>query len=523
MLCPGLYPANPAEGVSVEHVRASEVNGIYQGVPLTLLMENAGRSVADLVECRLGGARGREVHVLAGKGGNAGDGFVAARHLALRGARVTVHLSGRPEEVRHPDARLNLEALARSGAAKLLRPGDPGWLDLSGADAVIDAMLGIGVRGRLRGAIAEMARAFNEARGLKVAVDTPTGLDPDTGEAVEGAVRADVTVAMGWAKRGFFLGEAPLYTGEVLVAEIGLPRSAEVEAGPGDLAARLPARPRDAHKGVGGRVLVVAGSEDYVGAALLAAWAAARTGVDLVFLAAPRWVAQQAAAESSSVVPLPFESGRLGIGDACRLARMAPRFHAALIGPGLGLSEETRRAARVLAARLGEAGIPVVLDADGLKAAAESPLEALRGTVVLTPHRGEARLLGARGTGLEAARCIARSTGATVLLKGPTDYICGPSGRCRINRSGVPAMSVGGTGDVLSGALAGLLARRTSKGLPPSPVDTAAAAAFLVGKAGELAYGERGEELEARDLIPLLPRVIEWSRRLAREGRLVPP
>ena len=519
MSCPGFKPARPGDAVPVEHVRASEVNAVYLGIPLILLMENAGRSVVDLLECRLGGVKGKTVHILAGKGGNAGDGFVAARHLAERGARVYVHLSGRPEEVRHPDARVNLEILEHSRAARVLRPGSRGWLELGDADAVVDAMLGIGVRGSLRGAIRDMARAFNRAPGLRLAIDTPTGLDPDTGVAAEDTVRADVTLAMGWAKRGFFAPGAAYYTGEVLVASIGVPRAAEEEAGPGDLYARLPARPADAHKGVGGRVLVVAGSESFVGAALLAAGAASRVGVDLVFIASPRFIAYEAASRFSSVVPLAMESGGLSRRDVCRLLRLAGegRFHAALVGPGLGSEEEVLDAAARLIGGLLELGVPTVIDADGIKAATrlEGPLQG----AVLTPHRGEARRLGARGEGVEAARSIAGRIGGVVLLKGPVDYVCSPEGRCRANRSGVPAMSVGGTGDVLSGLLAGILARRTSKRLDPDLLNSAAAAAFLAGKAGELAYSRLGESMTAYDVLESVPRVLAWSAELARQGR----
>ncbi|MCE4625917.1 MAG: NAD(P)H-hydrate dehydratase [Desulfurococcales archaeon] len=515
--CPGLYEASPEDAVSVEHVRASELNGVYLGVPLLLLMESAGRSVADAIECKLGSVKGKSVHILAGKGGNAGDGFVAGRHLALRGAKVVVHLSSRAHEVTHPDARLNLEALIRAGGVRVLEPGKRGWLDLSTADVIVDAMLGIGVRGALRGRIRDMADAMNESGGLRVAIDTPTGLNPDTGEAVEGAVRADLTVTMGWAKRGLFMGKAPLYTGEVLVAEIGLPREAEIYAGPGDVIARLPDRPRDAHKGVGGRVLIVAGSKYYVGAAILSAGAATRSGVDLVYLSSVKGTAVEAASRFSSVIPVPYKGDILSADDIERVVETAAKAHSILIGPGLGAEEETLEAVARLYRELRERwpDKPIVMDADALKAI--DRIGELDELTIITPHRGEARRLHRKKSSddLKAiAEDIAKTIGATVLLKAPHDIICSPRGPCRVNRSGVPAMSVGGTGDVLSGIVAGFLARRASKGLDPDPLNTAAAAAFLTGLAGEMAYELYGEAMTASDVLEVIPKALTKCREL---------
>ncbi len=501
LVSPGLYLAEgDVDGISVEDMRAFEVNGVWLGVPLSLLMENAGRAVADYVEHRLGGVRGKRIAVLAGKGGNGGDGLVAARHLLLRGARVEVHLVFPRGEVRHPDARLNLEALEKAYPGVVVEPGRRGWLDLSSADAVIDAVLGTGVRGPLRGPVAEAVKAYNGAPGLRVSVDTPTGVDPDTGAAAEGAARSDATVTMHAVKRGLL--RARLYTGEIVVAEIGVPEAAERLAGPGDVAARIPRRPRDAHKGVGGRVLVVAGSRYYVGAPMLSAAAAARAGADLVFLASTREAAVQAASRFSSIVPVSFEGDLLAAKDLSSLERVLERSHSVLVGPGLSSDPGVVEAARRILDAALDAGKPVVVDADGLRAV--EGLDLSRAPSVLTPHRGEARRLSGVEGG-EAARRIASSTGAVVVVKGPVDYICSPSGRCRENRSGVPAMSVGGTGDVLSGVIAAFLARRAALGRDPDPLNTAAAASWLVGRAGERAYDRLGEAMTAWDVVDEIP------------------
>ncbi len=512
-VCPGFLGPDRAPVLDVEDVRAFEANTAWLGVPLTLLMENAGRAVADAVECRLGGGEGRRIVAFAGRGGNGGDAIVAARHLAARGAKVEVVLVY-PDQLYqgHPDAALNLAALQRSGFARVRRARSPSDLEPVNADAVIDGLLGIGARGRLREPIASAARAVSESGGLRVAVDVPTGVDPDTGEAVEGAVRADVTVTFHALKPGLTREPGRLHAGEVLVAEVGMPPQAMELAGPGDVAARVPVRPRDAHKGVGGRVLVVGGSSLYYGAAALAATAAYRAGADLAFLAAPERVAVAAASWNPGIIPRPLPGGRLEPGHVEAVLDEAGRAHAAVVGPGLGLAGETVEAVGRL---LGELrGRPVVVDADALKAVAKLGA-ALWPEAVLTPHRGEARILlgGEEAEPIEAARRIAREYQATVLLKGPVDVVCEPGGSCRRNTSGVPAMSTGGTGDVLSGVTAAFLARRASLGLPLKPLHTAAAAAYATGRAGELAYRAKGEGMTALDVAEAVAEVVEEARR----------
>jgi len=498
VVAPGLYVGGGA-GIRVEDMRAYELNSVWLGVPLSALMENAGRAVADYLEYRLGGVVGRRVVVFAGKGGNGGDGFVAARHLAARGAEVVVHLAYPRGEVSHPDARANLEALYRGGGVRVVEPGSRGWLDASGADAVVDALLGTGVRGGLRWPVSEAVEAYNAAGGLRVSVDVPSGVDPDTGEAVEGAARSDATVTMHEVKRGLL--RARLYTGEIVVAEIGLPANAVEEAGPGDVAARVPGRPRDARKGQGGRVLVVAGSKRYVGAPMLAAAAAARAGADLVYLASTRDAAVEAAARFSSVIPAPFSGDMLAPRDLEGLRGLLERAHSLLVGPGLGRDPGVLETARALVEEAVAAGKPVVVDADGLAAVEGARLAGA--PVLLTPHRGELRRL-AGGEGPEAAMRLAREAGAVVLLKGPVDYVCSPAA-CRRNRAGVAAMSVGGTGDVLSGVASAFLARRAALGRDPDPLNLGAAAAWLVGRAGERAYGRLGESMTAWDVVEEIP------------------
>ncbi|MEB3774114.1 MAG: NAD(P)H-hydrate dehydratase, partial [Desulfurococcales archaeon] len=399
------------------------------------------------------------------------------------------------------------------GYARLIEPRDSRWGDPWSADVVVDGLLGIGVRGGLREPILTLARAFSEHQGLRVSIDTPTGVDPDTGNIAPGAVVADVTVTLHKAKRGLLAERARLHTGELLVADIGLPGKAEEVAGPGDYVARIPPRPRDAHKGVGGKVLIVGGSERYIGAPMLAALAAARAGADLVYLASPSRAAEEAAARSSTVLPIRLGGGHLSRGHVDEVLRAAERVHSIVVGPGLGDYGEALEAASILIERLKSK--PIVVDADGLKALDPGICREGCGALVITPHRGEAaRLLGSPGEPRAMAEELARTYRATVLLKGPTDYICGPS-RCRVNRSGTPNMSVGGTGDVLSGVIAAFLARRTSLGRSLDPLNTAAAAAYITGRTGELAVEAVGENISALDVIEKINNAIQEARGMA--------
>ncbi len=517
MECPGFLRS--PETWTVEDTRAYETNTVWLGIPLLLLMENAGRAVADAVECFLGDVRGKRVVVYAGKGGNGGDAMVAARHLSDRGADVTVYLLYDPKLVEHEDARLNLQATQRGRTVKLIHYDDPKQYRPEDADALIDGILGIGVKGRLREPVASALAAFNASKGLKVAVDVPTGLDPDTGEAVEGTARVDVTVTMHTLKPGLLAERAKPYVGQVLVAEVGMPRDAYILAGPGDVAARVPQRPRDAYKGGNGRVLTIGGSYHYYGAPFYAASAALLAGADLSFLAAPEAVARSAASANPGIIPVPLKGDIIEVSSLEALVEEAKRVHAVAIGPGLGTAKETKDfVASFLEAIRGK---PVVIDADALKVVAEVRPR-LWPEAVLTPHRGEARMLaGHDGQPEQLAPEIAKGYGATVLLKAPKpqgDVICSPDGRCRYNITGHPGMAVGGTGDVLTGILAGFMGRRAALSKVLDPLHIAAAAAWTSGRAGEMAVEAKGENITALDVLNMVQGAIREARSYMRGG-----
>ncbi len=496
--------------VSVKDMRVYEVNAVWLGIPLLLLMENAGKEVAHVVCNKLGGdLRNKEIVVFVGRGGNGGDGLVAARHLAAMGARVTIKLLYDPLMISSPDTLFNMRLIDRIDSIRVEKVKDIERLKPLSADALIDAMLGVGVRGPLRDPIKTAVKVFNESKGLKVAIDVPSGVDPDTGETADEAVIADVTVTMHKVKPGLI--KAKKYVGELVVAEIGIPPEAEIYVGPGDVKYRVPKKPTDAHKGVGGRVLVVGGSELYSGAPALSALSALRTGADLAFIMAPGSVARTIASYSPNLIVYGTGNNFFTEQDIDSLKNIVERTrpHAVIIGPGIGLHEETKVFVIKAIGFLKSLNKYMIIDADALKHIAGAHLELSKS--VLTPHLGELlKLLELESNNIaqtdninvriELCKRASEKYKSIILFKGHIDIICNGS-KYRLNRTGNPGMSVGGTGDVLTGIIAALIARGMD------PYYAAQVAAYINGRAGDLAFNDYGERITALDIINYVPKV----------------
>ncbi len=490
------------------------------GIPSLTLMERAGRAVADAA-LQLAAPEGRMV-VICGGGNNGGDGYVAARLLrgAGRDARVLALL---PAERLSPDARLVREQAQGAGVA-VDDVGELAPVAAGVGDVVIDAIFGTGLtrppEGAFAGAIARI-EAARVAGARVLAVDVPSGLSADTGRPLGACVRADRTVTFEFQKRGLVLVPGAVLAGEVVVAPIGIPPEAALRVPAAcelltEAEARMlvPVRPRDAHKGDAGRLLVIAGSAGKTGAAHLALTGALRGGVGLVTLAARAEVMPLALAgrpeAMSAVVP---GVGPLGRADLQALLSIAREMDAIALGPGIPRGGETAELVRALLER---ARKPAVVDADGLNALAEAPgaLAGLGIPLLLTPHPGEmARLCGTTPDAVQADRigiaaAKAREWNATVVLKGARTVVADPEGPPAVVPTGNPGLATGGTGDVLAGLCGALLAG----GLPPPAA--ARVAAYVHGRAGDLAarrFGERG--LVAGDLGEAIGAVwAEWRR-----------
>lgn len=510
--------------VSVDQMRALEREAEALGLPGPALMENAGRAVADIIASRFRSDAFRHVLVLVGPGNNGGDGLVIARHLQDFGYTAAVYLVNRAPS---NDARFAL--LRQRGVRFYLMTDDSGLSQLGtaldDADLIVDAVLGTG---RARPIVDGMADVLDRVRASSVrppvvAVDLPTGVNADTGQADPHALAANLTVTLSNPKRGLLMGDAVDLTGVLVVADIGIPDAAghDISLDYADLdriARIIPSRPRASHKGLFGRVIAVAGSALYTGAPVLAARGAERIGAGLVTLACPSGVRDSVAAHTleTTFLPLPDEGrGELGPSAMEPLVNVLRDYSAVLVGPGIGRSSMTSDFLDQLLLRLKESSIPVVFDADALTLLSrrEQWWDALPARSILTPHPGEmARLSGSNVDGDRIQQAVAAAQAWRVILvaKGAYSIVANPSGAATMLPFANPALATAGTGDVLAGAILGMLAQ----GLEPEMA--ALAGGYVHGTAGEIVakrFGPSGGL--ASDLADALPQALEAIRSLS--------
>ena len=559
-------------------VTAAQMTAIEQaseraGVSTNTLMENAGLAVACAAREKLGGAAGARIVVLVGPGNNGADGLVTARHLQRWGAYVVCCLLGRPHPSPLPQGEGALSSdpkldLARRYDVEIVTgPGGETLERLIGrSHLVIDAVLGTGRSRPLSGPVGDamlLLQRTRESRNppLLMALDLPTGLNADTGEADPACPRFDVTLALGYPKVGLLTFPGVERMGRLRVLDIGVPpglaeeHAVDVEMlTPDWVACRLPPRPLNSHKGTYGHALVVAGSRQYVGAAWLASQASVRTEAGLTTLASPLGVYPIAAAKGAEAIHLPLPEdvdGRIDASASEVIGKSDRRFTAALVGCGMGWSEGTTEFLRKLlpvvalrqaqdersASAQGEwnvtgqgergssvqgergaqsVGLPLLVDADGLNnlSSIDGWSDFIDSPLVLTPHPGEMSTLTGVPVGhiqadrLGVAREWAEKWGATVVLKGAHTVIASPGHPVRIAPFANPGLATGGTGDVLSGVIVSLLAQGLAQ------ADAAAVGVYLHAAAGEALTGRIGQAgLAASDLLDELPPAIASLRR----------
>jgi NAD(P)H-hydrate epimerase len=486
-------------------MRALEMNSGYFGVSRLQLMENAGKSIADQIKNRFKTPKTR-VAVFCGLGGNGGDGFVAARHLLNHGFQVEIMLAGKSAEITDKEAKTNWNALQQlKGNLTIHEVYDSSLIPDLKADVIVDALLGIGMKGAPRPPIRQLITEINKTKSFVLAVDVPTGINSDSGEVLEEAVKANLTVTFHKLKSG--LEKAKKYTGEVVVADIGLPTQFEHLAGPGDVQMIVKPRSPEAHKGDFGRLLVIGGSEVFSGAPVLVASAAYRTGVDLVHIAAPVKTAYAISSMSPDLITIKLEGDHLNPRNVATLSPYLDKSTAVAMGPGLGLHKETREFVKEMVKLIEAKRVPMLLDADGLKTFAEFKHQ-VKSPMVFTPHSGEYKILTGHEipSKLEERAADVQNTaeqlGAVVLLKGHTDVISDGK-RVKFNSTGNPGMTVGGTGDVLSGVVAAFLAQGVD------PFEAAVAGAFINGAAGDFVASVKGFHMVATDLLDWIPCAID--------------
>jgi len=508
------------------------------GVPGLTLMENAGGSVAEFMRQKFPHLERRRIVVLCGKGNNGGDGFVVARKLRELGNAPSVYLFASPEEMRG-DAAVNRDRWRDSGGEMHTVSGPEGMAAarhaLGTAEIVVDALLGTGTRGPVEGVLREAIEAVNTRRAEQtlVAVDIPSGANADNGEVGSVAVQADYTITFTAPKIGMLGGRASECCGRLVVRDIGSPWELIEEVGKGNVRwsephefaeFALPRKPQG-HKGDYGHALIVAGSVGKSGAAVLASWAVLRVGAGLVTVATPEPVLPMVAAHRPEVMTEPLRPTETGSISAKNLEH---GYFDALVkgkrvlgmGPGLSTHRETQEFVRAVVANR---SVPIVLDADGLNAFAGRALALnnSRGMLAITPHPGEmARLAGASTADVQARRMEMARRGAAdwnchTILKGHQTITAVPGGAMWVNSTGNPGMGTGGTGDVLTGMLAGLTAQYGVEAWER----VLAFGVYLHGLAGDIAYADYGEApLMAGDVIDAIPRAYQHFYAGMRDG-----
>jgi hydroxyethylthiazole kinase-like uncharacterized protein yjeF len=498
------------------------------GIPGPVLMENAAAAVMAEMEKFFDGLAGARVGILCGKGNNGGDGLALARRLSIRGVPVRVALLA-PFGAVTGEAKVHLSILRKTDAEIAQHAGTDAIADVvAWSDILVDALLGVGLSTPLKGAYAFAVELMNASSKPLVAVDVPTGINADTGEVMGSAVRADLTVTMALLKRGLVLHPGARHAGTIRVADIGIPSEvADKEKiltsllTHGSTWGLIDPRQPDSNKGNFGHALVVAGSLGKAGAAVMTALGALRAGAGLVSVATPNSlvpIIQQHVFEAMCVSSAESIDGTLGIGAEDELLKAAAKMSACVIGPGLSTHYETVRVVRNFVQRL---AVPAVIDADGLNALVGS-LDVLRKTkapLIMTPHPGEmGRLLDISSREVQKDRIGVASSFAvkykvTLVLKGAGTVVAAADGRAFINSTGNPGMATGGTGDVLSGMIAGFLAQ----GYPST--QAACLGVYLHGLAGDLAAKEKGEmAMIAGDLIEKIPDAIKEIADSATDG-----
>jgi hydroxyethylthiazole kinase-like uncharacterized protein yjeF len=491
------------------------------GTPVSVLMENAGKAVAEEARTYLGSLNAQHILCLVGAGNNGGDGLVAARYLQEWGAGVSVYLCSQ----RPPDDP-NLKLVQERGITCVDAAGDKDLKEFNGlldfATGVIDALLGTGKMRPLEGVFKQVLERVSAVKGTRklfvVAVDLPSGLDADTGAVDAACPYADLTVTLAFPKPGLFIFPGAERVGKLKMADIGIPESLADSVKTGLLTAErartmLPERPLNTNKGSFGRVMVVAGSVNYIGAAYLACSGALRSGVGLVTLAAANSLLPILAAKLAEVTYLPLpeaEPGVIAVEAAGVLRYECGRYNVLLLGCGLGQDAVT---VEFVSSLLREKGLPpMVIDADALNIMSKLPewWHQLPDNAVITPHPGEmARLCGLAVEEIQADRInvagkYAREWQKTVVLKGAYTVIAAADGRCFVSPFANPGLASAGTGDVLAGVIAGLAAQGISL------FEAASLGVYLHGEAGEMIRDILGDTgMIASDLLTALPVTIK--------------
>ena len=519
-----MYVVTPEEMRGIDNRTITEF-----GIPGIVLMENAAIRTVDVIEREYPDLyKSGRVLVLVGGGNNGGDGLAIARHLMLKGASVKAALFVNEDKF-VGDAKANYDIYRALGGKCLFIQDNPGYLQeldscIGKADLIIDSIFGTGLSRDIEGTVSDVIERVNRSPVPVVAVDIPTGISGVNGRIMGTAIRADYTVTFGNIKRGHLFYPGREYSGKLFVSPISLPRCSAESIGvktftldDGEVSKCLKERPKDGHKGTFGKVGVIAGSLGMTGAACLTSMAALKGGAGLVTLGCPVSLMPIYQSKMTEVMTYPLEDGGAGYltGDAIPSVQDFLRDKDVLaIGPGLGPKCHGLEILRYI---LDHFDISIIMDADALNHISKDLglFPAYKGSIVITPHPGEmARLTGMdieeiTNSPIDVATNFAKEMGVVVLLKGATTVVAHPDGRIYLNSTGNPGMATGGSGDVLTGLIAALVAQGYST------YDAAVYGSFIHGRAGDYAMKKWGEAgLVAGDILNEIPLVFKDMYRL---------
>ena len=508
--------------VKAEDIDRLDANTASLDIPNQLLMECAGLQATNSICSHYNMEKISQIFVFCGKGNNGGDGFVIARHLATRGYQINVVLLGRPENINSSESKLNWNILQNllinintftlKDSSQVAQFFKERILKTQSQEKIMimDALLGTGIKGKIREPIASAINFINKSQAKIISVDVPSGMNPNTGKTPDISVTCEFRITFHRDKIGLASNRDE---SSVVVAPIGTPLESHVFVGDGDLRKTMKQRRRDVHKGLFGKVLIIGGSSEYSGAPALAAMICQKLGIDLVQCLVPQVVDDVIRSYSPNLI---VKSGRncdLGAKDVPYAKDLTEWADAVLIGPGIGISSETEIFFNRFFPWLIKQGVPFVVDADGIKLLAKclknKKIENLPSHCIITPHQGELATLTELGdipsyvNIMERGNYFLEKTNhliGTFLIKGVHDYIINKEQKVhkfRVNTTGCAEMSVGGTGDVLAGLNVAFLS------LGYDPFSSACSSAYLNGLLGEYARAAFGPRIQATDLIEL--------------------
>lgn len=475
-------------------MRAVDKNTEYNGLPTLVLMENAGSQIAShIIENYPDKKR---VSLYSGTGGNGGDAFVAARHLLNHGYHVHLFLLSKPENIKNRDSFTNwkvIENMKKSDKnIKISIITDSTQLKPDNSDIIVDAILGTGIRGKLRQPVSKAIDIINYSPAIRLSVDMPSGLDPLTGEVYDKCVVAHKTLTLHKKKTGLTNAQ-PSYVGEVVVVDIGIPRVSEDYVGRGDLL-KIPGVDAASHKGQNGSVLIVGSNEDYVGAVIFAAEGALKCGVDLVYIVAPESSADIIKAYNPEFIVKKVRGNSLTMDSYDDVLELSKKADSILIGSGAGLDEKTGQLYNKI---LQDIDKTIIIDADALKLVDKQ--NCVNAKSILTPHASEfekffsIKLPDNFDEKINLLDKLSDEYNTTIVLKGQRDIIMN-DGQYKLNDTGNAGMTVGGTGDILAGMITAYSTKMDS-------FDASCISTFIIGEVSDKLLDLKGYNYTARDII----------------------